>query len=79
MSVHTNTQKRAIAKAKKRISDMIYCNGFDWQFTIDGQYTQPCPFKSSQTRRAQKLIDFARIELGLPPTEYKGGNWRNYL
>jgi len=79
MSSHTNTKKRAIMKANARVSSLIYCSGFDWQFTIDGHYTQPAPHKSSQTRRAQKLIDLARLELDLPPTEYKGGSWINYL
>lgn len=79
MSVHTNTKKRAIKKANDRVSKLIYCSGFDWQFTIDEQYTQPASHKTSQMRRAQKLIDFARLELGLPQTEYKGGSWITYL
>ena len=79
MSVHTNTKKRAIKKANNRVSNLIYCKGFDWQFTIDGFYTQPAPHKTSQHWRAQKLIDFARLELGLPSTEYKGGSWIKYI
>jgi len=79
LSVHTNTKKRAIKKAKARVSKLIYCGGFDWQFTINEQYTQPAPYKTSQARRCQKLIDFARLELGLSPTKYEGGSWINYL
>jgi hypothetical protein len=76
---HTNTKKRAINKANARVSSLIYCSGFDWQFTIDGHYTQPEPHSSCRARRAQKLIDFARHELGFPTTEYKGGSWLNYV
>jgi len=79
MSSHTNTKQRAIKKATARVSTPIYCSGFYWQYIFDGQYTQPEPLKACQTRRAQKLLDIARHELGKPPAVYKGGNWKKYL
>jgi hypothetical protein len=79
MSSHTNTKQRAIKKATARVSTLIYCSGFYWQYIVDGQYTQPAPLKACQTRRAQKLLDIARHELGKPQIEYTKGSWRSQL
>jgi len=73
------SRNQAIKKAKARVSKLIYCNGFDWQFTIDEQYTQPAPHKVSQYRRAQKLIEIARREMGLSQLNYIGGSWEQYI
>jgi len=73
------SRDQAIKKAKARVSKLIYCKGFDWQFTIDGQFTQPAPHKVSQYRRAQKLIEIARHELGLSQLNYIGGSWEQYI
>ena len=72
-------RKQAIQLAKARVSKLIYCKGFDWQFTIDGQYTQPAPHKTAQHRRAAKLVEIARHELGLTPLNYIGGSWEQYI
>lgn len=76
---HANTKRKAIAKAKARVSGLIYCKGFDWQYAIDGHLTQPAPHKVTQYRRSQKLVEIARHELGLRPINYIGGSWINYV
>jgi hypothetical protein len=73
------TRDQAIKAAKARVSKLIYCSGFNWQFTIDGQFTQPASHKTAQHRRAEKLVEIARRELGLTPLNYIGGSWEQYI
>ena len=79
MSSHTNTKKRAVKEANLRVSKLIYCKGFFWQYTLNRAYTEPAPRQIAQSRRAQHLIDIARHELGLPSVEYAGGSWIKYI
>jgi|688.fasta_scaffold14321_17 hypothetical protein len=80
MSVHTNTKQRAIMKAKKSVSRILPAGGFNFQIQHEnGLFTMPSPFKTTQSVRAQAMIDKARKELGLPPVKYNGGFWQEYL
>jgi len=67
-------------KAKKCVSRILPAGGFNFQIQHEnGLYSAPSPFKTTQSVRAQAMIDKARKELGLPPVKYQGGFWQEYL
>jgi hypothetical protein len=78
------TRNQAIRHARENIASLYPCAG-QWRFRryyiAKGASWESIPrdYSGSQVARAQALVDSARDFLGLPPVQYDGGAWTDYV
>ena len=74
----------AIKLARKRVSTLFrFGDSYKYKRYIAKldawQETTPREYFSAQFNRSQALIDIARAAMELPPKQYDGGAWTDYL
>ena len=78
------TKSAAIKHARQNVSTLSIFGGQYRFSTYDAGLTawwesQPCQYHKAQSARSQDLINVAREILDLPPVQYDGGAWTDYV